>query len=211
MFTPLGLGRLALVSAGCAIFYILTGMSLTLGSQTSAGSLQANETYGPIVIDRPGRIVDIRIHVHNLQQSWANVEVELYRGQDRETPLLVLAGEQYHESGSDDEGQWVESEGVTDKRLVLDEPGDYYLTFAVAGGTMDSVEEGTDQTATSRLGVEITTLRGSSALFNRGAIALLVLALLFNHQANRLDLPPRMAGFPDPGRGRQGKGRRHEP
>ncbi|ABK45662.1 hypothetical protein Mmc1_3172 [Magnetococcus marinus MC-1] len=174
-------GKLALLCVGLALFYLITAIYMASGSdEKQVKQWPMAKAYGPITTTQENQVVALKAHIAQREGSWSYLEVELLASPTG--PLITgFSGEMHFETGYDDEGRWEDRQEWVEQRLVIPQPGSYYLRFKGGGGVVDNATAPLDLT---QLDLEIRTLRGGDRGFNIGVVILLLLGVGFNGFAN---------------------------
>lgn len=176
------LGKLALVFVVFAALFLITALVMDISSKTIEQTVRANESVGPIVTTRPNTILYISVENRSLSNSWAYVSAELVDRRGRWAG--GFGGNQYHETGSDSDGFWSESENVVDMTLVVPDPGEYRLKFKVDGNRMTS-NSAADVTRRTQLKVTVDYKLGGGGIFFIIGLIVLIMAVILNEVRNR--------------------------
>ncbi len=176
------LRAISLITLGFGAVSLLTGfVFMFLGSTIASATLPADGgRVGPIVVERPSTVLEVRVHQPFRTDGWSYVEAEV---QDADGEFLFGFGDElWSESGFDD-GAWHEEKNDYDLHVTIPEPGTYYLAFAVqaAGGQYGGYNPAVETRVTVKKKV------GSSLPFLvAGILALLAGAFLFLMAATKV-------------------------
>jgi len=176
-------GKVALVFIGFAILYLATAFYFDINdNELKRTVVSTSKPYGPIKTTKNNTVAAITLTDYNLTNRWTYVETNVVNEQN--VVITSFGGKFFQESGRDSEGPWSESATLSDVKITLPKPGNYYLKFTVqSGGVYAST--GTDVTQNSRIGVEVSLKKGASTLYTVLGLIFLVIGVVLNEVRHR--------------------------
>ncbi|TDF37213.1 hypothetical protein EYS14_13725 [Alteromonadaceae bacterium M269] len=84
---------------------------------------------GPIIVEKPGEVFEVKVKGSLPDNHWTFVEVELLDG--NEEYLYSFGQELWRESGRDSDGKWSEAKRDFETKITFPVTGFYYLNFIV--------------------------------------------------------------------------------
>jgi len=109
--------------------------------------------FGPLVVTEKNSAYEIKVDNYVKVGDWSTIEVEML--DENKQRLLSFADDMWHETGYDDEGQWVASKTDYSMDITIKDPGKYYFVIRAERSV------GTD----SGIAFKVVKQRGSNVIF----------------------------------------------